>query len=122
MKPSLSESDIQIQVADLLRLHERARGFLFFSVSNEALGAARSGAALGRMARLKRMGLRAGVSDLVIVRSACAYFIEIKTHTGTQSKNQVCFERDCEIAGAPYAVAHSFDEAAKILQSWSIIP
>jgi len=120
--PSLSEADIQIQVADLLRLHERARGFLFFAVSNEALGKARSGAALGRMARLKRMGLRSGVADLVIVKGGLAYFLEMKTAKGKQSEAQVEFEDDAWRNDAPYEVAHSFDEAVKILQSWAIIP
>ena len=120
--PSLSEADIQIQVADLLRLHERARGFIFFSCANEAMGAARSGAGRGRMARLKRMGLRPGVADLVIVKDSLAYFLEMKAAKGKQSEAQVLFEDDAWRAGCPYEVAHSFDEAVKILQSWLIIP
>ena len=118
----LNEADIQIQVADLLRLHERARGFIFFSCANEAMGAARSGAALGRMARLKRMGLRAGVADLIVVKDGRTYFLEMKAAKGKQSEAQSNFEYDAYYAGAPYKIVRSLDEAVKILQSWSIIP
>jgi hypothetical protein len=116
--PSLSESDIQIQVADLLRLHERARGFIFTSIPNEG----KDRRNIKRLMKLIRMGLRKGAGDLLIVRKGQAYFLEIKKPGGTQSKDQLEFEADAIASGAYYALAYSFDEAVKILQSWSIIP
>lgn len=115
------ESEIQIQLVDYLTLVAPLRGFLFFAVSNEAMGAARNSGGLARMARLKRMGLRSGVADLVFVMSGRVYFLEMKRRTGKQSTNQLQFEADAIWAGAEYAVAHSFDEAIKILRNWQII-
>jgi hypothetical protein len=117
----LKESDIQIQVADWLRLYESARDFLFFSVPGEAMGAAKTGAGLGRMARLKRMGLRAGVADIVIVKAGKVYFLELKREAGKQSKGQIDFMHDCERLEIPYYVARSFEEAQWIIQYWKII-
>ena len=115
------ESDLQIQVADLLRLHEKSRHFIFFSIPNELLGSARSKGGLGRMARFKRMGLRSGVADLIIIRFG-AYFLELKTSRGKQSKKQKQFQADAIDAGAEYALAHNLDEAIGALKIWGIIP
>jgi len=118
---SLSESQIQIQVADWLRLHEASGGFIFFAVPNEGMGKAKTGAGLGRMARLKRMGLRPGVADIVIIKDGRAYFLEMKTVTGELSDNQAIFGLDCGKIHAQYQVAHSFEEAQKIVKKWGII-
>lgn len=115
------EADLQIQVADLLRLHEKSRHFIFFSIPNELLGSARSNGGLGRMARFKRMGLRSGVADLIIIRFG-AYFLELKTSRGKQSESQKQFQADVIDAGAEYAIAHNIDEAIGALKIWGIIP
>jgi len=120
--PSLKESDIQIQVADWLRLHEASCGFIFWATPNESMGEARTGAGLGRMARLKRMGLRSGVADIVIVKAGRAYFLEMKALGGRQSEKQILFEGEAKLAGAKYAVAHTFVAAQKIIREWAIIP
>ena len=116
----LTESQIQIQVADWLRLHEAGGGFIFVSVPNEALGRANSRAGLWRMAQLKRMGLRPGCSDLIIIAKGYAYCLEMKTANGKQSPAQMLFQEQATRAGAEYAVAHSFDEAKKIIEEWAI--
>jgi len=116
------ESDIQIQVVTLLRLFEKSRGFLFWSAPNELMGQARGAAGIGRMVKAKRMGLRAGVADLIIVKEGRAYCLEMKRRGGKQSADQLEFEADCIRAGTEYAVAHSYDEAVKILQIWRITP
>ena len=115
------EAEIQIQLVQYLTLAAPSRGFLFFSVPGEALGSARSGAGIGRMVRLKKMGLRSGVADLVIVKDGRVYFLELKRRLGKQSANQLVFEADAIRAGADYAVAHSFDEAVNTLKAWGII-
>lgn len=114
---ALKESDIQILVADWLRLYESARDFIFFSVPNEGLDRASP----ARLAKLKRMGLRPGVADIVIIWHGRAYFLELKTATGKQSEHQSAFQADCFYAGAEYGLAHSFEEAQKIVKEWGII-
>ena len=118
----MTEADIQIQLVDYLRLVAPQRGFLFFACSNEAMGEARTGAGLGRMARLKRMGLRSGIADLVFVKDGRVYFLEMKRPGGKISDNQANFGLDATKSGAKYEVAWSFDEALKILKMWAIIP
>lgn len=119
---SLSEADIQIQLVEYVSLLAAQCGFIFFAVPNEGMGEAKTGAGLGRMARLKKMGLRSGVADLVFIKDSRAYFLEMKKQGGKQSKNQIDFQLDCAIVKAQYAVTWSFEEAVKILQSWKIIP
>jgi hypothetical protein len=116
------EADLQIQVADLLRIHQKRQRFIFWSTPNELLGSARTKGGLGRMARFKRMGLRSGVSDLIIIRFGGAFLLELKTEGGKQSENQKSFQRDAIDAGASYAVAHNLDEAIDALKIWGIIP
>ena len=118
----MTEADIQIQLVDYLRLVAPQRGFLFFAVPNEGMGEARTGAGLGRMARLKRMGLRSGVADLVFVKDGQAYFLEMKGPGGRWSDKQQDFARDAAHVGAKYGIAWSFEQALKILKLWAIIP
>jgi len=124
-KPSactkVSESDLQIQISSLLKINEPSGHFLHFAIPNELLGSARSKGGLGRMARFKRMGLRSGVADLIIIRFG-AYFLELKTSRGKQSENQKQFQADVIDAGAEYALAHNLDEAMYALRIWGIIP
>ena len=117
------EADLQIQIADLLRLHEKQRRFVFFCVPNELQGKPKSVASgAARMARFKRMGLRPGVADIVIVKEGIAYFLEIKSMDGEQSKDQLQFERDANSSGAGYMLVRTFDAALATLRFWKIIP
>lgn len=109
------ESDLQVQVVDYLKVLGLRCSILFFSVPNEALGKVKSRAGLWRMARLKRMGLRPGASDLVLVYRGRVLFIELKTPTGNQSVHQMEFEAESKLVGAKYFVARTFDEAQKII-------
>lgn len=118
--PGPLESEIQTAVVDYLNL-AIVPSVLFFSVPNEALGRAKSQGGIARMARLKRMGLRPGVADMVFVKDGRAYFLEMKRRTGKQSTSQLFFEADAIKAGASYAVAHSIDEAINQLKAWKIV-
>ena len=114
----LSEADIQIQVVEYVSLLAAQCGFIFWSTPNEGTDRANP----ARLAKLKRMGLRPGVADLVFIKDGRAYFLEMKKPGGNQSDNQIDFQLDCAIVKAQYAVTWSFEEAVKILQSWGIIP
>jgi hypothetical protein len=116
------ESDLQIQVADLLAIYRKSRNFVFFAVSNEAMGAARTGGGLARMARFKRMGMLAGVSDLCITRLGKLYCLELKKPGGVMSKDQKEFRDNIIASGAEYSTAYTLDEAIDALKIWGIIP
>jgi len=114
----LSEADIQIQVIEYASLLAAQCGFIFCSIPNEGKDRANP----ARLAKLKRMGLRLGVADLVFIKDGRAYFLEMKKPGKKQSDDQIDFQLDAARVGAQYAVAWSFEEAVKILQSWGIIP
>ncbi|CAK0774907.1 putative VRR-NUC domain-containing protein [Gammaproteobacteria bacterium] len=118
---SRPEADLQVQLVDYLRLMAPSRGFLFFAVPNEGMGEARTGAGIGRMARLKRMGMRPGVADLVFVKDGRAYFLELKRPGGKQSEAQKLFQEDVYWSGSIYGLANTFEGAVKILRGWSIV-
>jgi len=121
LQNSLSESDIQIQVVEYVSLLVAQCHFTFFSVPGEAMGQANTGSGIGRMVRLKKMGLRPGAADLVFVKYGKAYFLEMKRPGEKQSENQKLFQIDAVRCGAMYAVADSFELAIKILRGWKII-
>lgn len=115
---ALKESDIQILVADWLRLYESARDFIFLAISNEGTDRAH----IARLMKLIRMGMKPGAADILIIWQGRAYFLELKTAKGEQSADQLDFMENCDRLGIPYAVARSFEEAQKIIRNWSIIP
>lgn len=113
----LSESDIQSQIVEWLRLLEGRHGFMVFSVPNEGKDRANP----ARLAKLKRMGLKSGVSDTVLLKDSRVYCLEVKKPGEAQSPEQIAFELECLAIGVPYAVAHSFEEAQKIVTDWRIL-
>lgn len=71
-------------------------------------------------ARLKSMGLRPGVPDLMIVHDGRALFVELKARRGVLSDQQ----RDCITslrgAGASVAICRSIDDVARALLEWRV--
>ncbi len=109
------EHQVQTAVIQLLRF-QGVPGLFWFHPANEGRRAPRTGAFL------KKMGMLAGVSDLVIVRpGGRVCFLELKSPTGETQPNQITFGEVCEANGAPYAVAHSSEEAATILHQWGAL-
>ena len=111
----MSELDLQKFVVALLRLNAADR-VMWFAVPNGESRSARTGA------KLKAMGVRPGVADLVIVLpGGKAAFLELKAEGGRVSQSQKVFRTFCELNGAPYAVASSTGEAERILREWGAI-
>ena len=125
MNLSPSEVDIQISIVDYLSLIVVPRGFCFFAVSNEAMqpsnGKALSGGEYGRIKRLKRMGLTAGVADLVLIHNGRTYFIEVKKPGGQLSDNQKLFRQRALDCGAEYVVVKSVDDVISALMTWGVV-
>ena len=75
-------------------------------------------------AKLKAMGVRPGVADLIFIRRApwsadClpdVLFLELKRRGQKQSDSQLAFEPDAKACGAQYRVADSVDVAIDILE------
>lgn len=120
-----SEALIQCAIVDYLTLMASRHRFLFFSVPNEAMvpkdGKKLSGAEYGRVNRLRRMGLTAGVSDIVLVHAGRAYFLECKKPSGQLTEHQKQFRQRVFDCGAEYIVVRSVDEVITALKIWKII-
>lgn len=97
----MTEDQLQQGVAQMLR-YQRL-DCIWFHVPN---GGSRN---VVEAAKLKRMGTRPGVADLVFINADQAAFIELKTPTGRQNQAQKDFQADCEEQGIPYFVIKSDD-------------
>lgn len=64
--------------------------------------------------KLVATGMKAGVSDLIVLFPNRALFIEMKTATGRQSPDQKEFEKDVTALGFEYFLARSVDEFKSI--------
>src|SRR5688572_790368 len=93
------EASLQLSVIEwLTRLGKP--GLIWFHPANERQCSPRQGA------HLKRMGVKAGVPDICIVRpGGSVAFLELKSRDGRQTAEQVAFEQLCKANGSPYVVA-----------------
>jgi hypothetical protein len=65
---------------------------------------------------LKGLGLTKGVADFTYLMSlGRVLFIELKTETGTQSKEQVEWQHTVEALGFEYVVCRSFEQFKEII-------
>ncbi len=110
----MKERDLHGYTADLLRLMARP-GVLWLHIANEGARSPRTGA------YLKRMGMRPGAADFLIVRFGHAYFLELKTGKGKLSPAQTAFRWDSLDAGSPYAICRTPEDVRKTLEEWDAI-
>lgn len=103
----MSEARLQSQIVQYLQ----SKNIYFFSVPNEAAG---RDAAI-RMARLKAMGLRSGVADLVLVLPGRVVFLEVKDTGGVQSEAQKRFQTKVGELGHDYFVVKSLEDVDRII-------
>ena len=72
-------------------------------------------------ARLKGLGTLAGVSDLIVLATEGAFFIEIKPPKGgTLSPEQKAFRDAVRALGFKWAMARSIDDARAAFAAWGI--
>lgn len=98
--------------------HLRARGvpgLVFWHTPN---GGKRSPV---EAAIFKAMGVRAGVSDLILVRMGKVYALELKTEQGRASEAQMEFLSDIDRAGAFTAMPAGLDAALATLEAWGLL-
>lgn len=73
-------------------------------------------------ARLKRMGLKKGWSDFLLIDPAGRHhWLELKRGQAPLTKEQEEFRDECLSRNVPWAVARSFDEAIQQLTAWGAI-
>ncbi len=110
----MKERELHSFTADLLRRAVRP-GVLWLHIANEGARSPRTGA------YLKRMGMRPGAADFLIVRYGHAYFLELKTAKGRLSPAQDAFRWDSFDAGCPYAICRTPEAVQKTLEEWDVL-
>lgn len=74
-------------------------------------------------ARLKRMGLKRGWSDFVLISPfALVHWLEMKRGKAPLTEDQEAFRDACREIGVPWALARSVDEALAQLVDWGALP
>ena len=102
----MKESKIQYDICQYLQ----KQGIFFFSCPNELAGKDPR-----RMRHFVAMGLRSGVSDLIILLPGRVIFLEVKTPAGTQSPNQKKFQKKVEELGFEYFLVRSVDDVSRLV-------
>ena len=69
----------------------------------------------------KSMGVRAGVSDLLLWRAGKSYALELKAPGGRVSEHQLEFLQDMNRAGAFTCVCEGINPALKTLEAWGLL-
>lgn len=99
--------------------HLRLRGdprVIWYHVTNAPRSAA-SGA------RLKAMGMLAGVPDLAfILADGRPAFLELKSGKNKLSPEQTDFAKRCDAIGVECASAWGIDQALAVLIAWGVLP
>ena len=102
------EDNIQREIILAFRLfHPKS---IIFAVPNGGSRNAIEGA------NLKRSGVLAGVSDLIVIHNRKCYFIEVKQSKGKQTDYQKEFEEKVKAQGFEYHVVFSASEFLKIIK------
>ena len=108
--------EAQIQRAVVQHLNSRGvAGLVFFHVPN--------GGSRGKVegAIFKSMGVRAGVSDLILIHAGKIFALELKAPGGRASEAQLAFLSDIDRAGAFTAMPEGLDAALQTLEAWGLI-
>ena len=67
----------------------------------------------------KSMGLKAGVSDLIIIQPDRVLFVEVKTDTGRQSLKQKEFQNIVERLGFRYLLVRSLNDFKQQINTYN---
>ena len=78
---------------------------IIFSVPNEAI----QKMAWKQINTFKAMGLKSGVSDVIVLLEGKVLFVEFKTEKGAQSDNQKRFQEDVQALGFEYHICRSLE-------------
>ena len=121
-KSQFLEDQIQMALIQHIELR-KVPGLVYFHVPNSSkLGGARarSGVPLAAI-RAKRLGLRAGVSDLVFLHEGIFYALELKSKGKKPSSAQFAFLDAVRMAGGIDFWTDDLDKALRWLEQFKLI-
>lgn len=113
-KPVTPERAIHLGIVHALNLLAKP-GMVWWHTANERRTSAREGAFL------KKMGVKAGVPDFVILGPGLVAFLEVKRPGSYLSPSQRAMAQELESAGYSVTVVRSVDEAIDKLEMWGVI-
>ena len=70
---------------------------------------------------LKRIGVKAGTSDLLFWHKGCSYALEVKAERGRPSEHQLKFLDKFRAAGGHGCVSNGLDRCLSVLETWGLI-
>lgn len=73
----------------------------------------------GRIA--KALGVRAGVSDLILIHNSRCFALELKSESGRPTEHQMQFISDLNAAGGFGCIASGLDSALRTLERWGLL-
>jgi hypothetical protein len=114
--PPAKEFPVHCMIADLLRL-SLMPGWIWFHPANGEFRDRLTGA------RLRRMGVKPGVSDFILIAppTGCVHVLELKRQGLKPTREQQDFLLEVAAAGGKAAWVDSFDDAKKVLKSWCAV-
>lgn len=86
---------------------------VIFSVPNEAI----QKMAWKQISSFKAMGLKAGVSDVIVLLEGKVLFIEFKAAKGVQKPKQRDFQQAVEALGFDYHICRSLEDFQELVSS-----
>jgi hypothetical protein len=108
------EQSIQRAVVEHLRVRGVSR-LLWFHPANGGWRSRTEGAILSGI------GVRPGVSDLILLHAGRAFALELKTDTGRPTAAQMQFVSDFHAAGGTAAIVNGLDQALRVLETWQLL-
>ena len=109
-----SEQTVQRTVCEHLR-RRGAHGVLWWHTPN---GGRRSPV---EAAIFSGFGVRAGVSDLILLRDGRVFALELKTERGRPTAAQLQFISEFRAAGGEASIANGLDQALHTLETWKLL-
>ena len=112
--PIIPEAIIHEAVIEHLRTYAKP-GVIFWHSPNGGKRSAQWAA------KLKRMGVLPGVSDIVLFYGGQLFALELKASNGRPTELQLAFIASVEKQGGFGCVCHSIDAAVRVLKSWGVL-
>jgi len=113
---SRATSEQAVQRAICQHLHQRgARALLWFHVPN---GGRRNPV---EAAIFSGLGVRPGVSDLILLHDGRAFALELKAERGRPTAAQMRFISEFRAAGGEASIAAGLDQALRTLETWGLL-
>jgi hypothetical protein len=109
-------SEHQIHVAVVEQINKRGvKGMVFWHTANEGKHKPQY------RSKLKTLGVRNGVADLVFLHRGHFYSLELKAAKGRPTYDQMQFRSDIEAAGGSTCICQGLNAAIRVLEVWGLL-